>query len=133
MIFKNEKGRSLKVARANKYRINWDSNCRSKVQKKVKDILKQHWEGDMVYEEFPVAGSRLTLDFFNASCNIAIEVDGLQHYQYNKHFHQKSRNNFLNQLKRDDFKERFCEVNNITLYRIREDQNIEDQINDLNL
>jgi hypothetical protein len=133
MIFKNEKGQDVKITRANRYTINWDSACRSKVQKRVKDLLKQYWECDMVYEEFPVAGSRLTLDFFNVSCNIAIEVDGLQHYKYNKFFHKESRNNFLNQLKRDDFKERFCEINNIILHRIREDEDLEQKIKELNL
>jgi hypothetical protein len=133
MIFKNDKGKDIKIVRANRYTINWDSNCRSKVQKRVKDLLKQYWECDMVYEEFPVAGSRLTLDFYNASCNIAIEVDGLQHYKYNKHFHKDSRNNFLNQLKRDDFKERFCEINKIILHRIREDENLEEKLKEFNL
>lgn len=133
MIFKNERGREIKVAKANRYKISWDSECRSKVQKRVKDLLFEYWKADMVYEEFPVAGTRLTLDFLNISCNIAIEVDGLQHYKYNEFFHGKNRNNFLQQLKRDDFKERFCSNNNITLYRIREDKNLEQQIKELNL
>lgn len=133
MIFKNNKGKEIKVAKANRYRINWDSSCRSKVQKKVKDLLKPYWQAHMVYEEFPVAGSKLTLDFFNASANIAIEVDGAQHYKYNKFFHGNNKNNFLNQLKRDDFKERFCEINGITLHRIRDDQDLEEQIKELQL
>jgi hypothetical protein len=133
MIFKNHRGKEIKVAKANKYKIDWDSGCRSKIQKQVKDILYKYWKGDLVYEEFPVAGTRLTLDFYNASCNIAIEVDGMQHYQYNEFFHNKNRNNFLEQLKRDDFKESFCSTNSITLYRIREDKNVQEQINNLKL
>ena len=53
---------------------------------------------------------------------MAIEVDGSQHYQYNKFFHSNSRQKFLDQLKRDQKKDEFCEINNIKLFRILEDE-----------
>ena len=64
----------------------------------------------------------MTIDFFNATQNIAIEVDGNQHYKYNKFFHSNSRQNFLSQLKRDEKKEYFCDINNIKLIRILESE-----------
>ena len=45
---------------------------------------------------------------------------GGQHYKYNKFFHSNNRLNFLEQLKRDEKKENFCEMNKITLVRIIE-------------
>ena len=87
-------------------------------KKTVKNVLYDNWFADVVFEEFPVAGTRLTFDFFNATRNIAIEVDGNQHYKYNKFFHSNSRQNFLSQLKRDEKKEYFCDINNIELIRI---------------
>lgn len=130
MIFKGLKGRNVKVKKPYKYKINWEAKSLSKVQKRVKDLIKEYWECDFVYEELPVGGTRLSFDFYNASKKIAIEVDGPQHYKYNKHFHSKSKQRFLDQLIRDDDKERFCELNNITLYRIRSDKNLEEQLKD---
>ena len=108
-----------------KYLIKWNGSCRSKIQKRVKDLLYPYWFADVVFEEFPVVGSRLTLDFYNANRHIAVEVDGGQHYKYNKFFHNNSRQNFLNQLQRDDLKESFCRRNNIKLIRILESDKID--------
>tara|TARA_A100001515_G_scaffold43660_1_gene34397 strand:- start:1451 stop:1720 length:270 start_codon:yes stop_codon:yes gene_type:complete len=71
----------------------------------------------VVFEEFPVVGSRLSLDFYNANKKIAIEVQGQQHTKYIKFFHQ-NRFKYLDQLKRDQNKEKFCDINNIILVTI---------------
>lgn len=133
MVFKNLRGYETKVKKPYKYKIDWDAPSLSKVQKRVKDLLYEHWCADFVYEEFPVAGTRLSFDFYNASKDIVIEVDGKQHYQYNKHFHSESRQKFLNQLIRDDDKETFCALNGIKLYRIREDLDLIEQLNSLEI
>ena len=105
MIFLCTNGRERKIKNISKYLINWDAKCKSGIQKQVKDTIKNLWFADYVFEEFPVAGTRLTLDFYNSTQKIAIEVDGNQHYRYNKFFHSNSRQNFLSQLKRDEKKE----------------------------
>ena len=117
MIFLCTNGRERKIKNISKYLINWDAKCKSGIQKQVKDTMKNLWFADYVFEEFPVAGTRLTLDLYNATQKIAIEVDGNQHYRYNKFFHSNSRQNFLSQLKRDEKKEYFCELNKIKLIR----------------
>lgn len=101
------------------YIINWDTNSRSKFQTNVKKFVKKYWFENIVFEEFPIVGTRLTLDFYNANKKIAIEVQGRQHTQYVEFFHQ-DRINYLHQLKRDQIKERFCEINNIKLVTIYE-------------
>jgi len=111
-----------------KYLIKWDKKCRSNLQKKVKDLLYKYWKADVVFEEFPVLGSRMTIDFYNANKNIAIEVDGMQHYKYNKFFHSNSKHKFLEQLKRDEQKELFCESNSIKLIRIMENEKIDEEL-----
>lgn len=126
-------GKNVKVFKTNKYKINWDAKSLSKVQFSAKRILYKYWLVDFVYEEFPVAGTRLKFDFFNASKSIVIEIDGNQHFEYNKFFHKGSKSNFINQIKRDEQKEKFCELNKIILHRIRADLDIEDQISQLNL
>lgn len=128
MIFKSITGREQKMRNPTKYLIKWDKKCRSKLQKKVKDLLYKHWKADVVFEEFPVLGSRMTIDFYNANKNIAIEVDGMQHYKYNKFFHSNSKHKFLEQLKRDEQKELFCESNSIKLIRIMENEKIDEEL-----
>ena len=125
MIFLCTNGRKKKIVNSVKYLIDWDTDCKSGIQKTVKNVLHDSWFADVVFEEFPVAGTRLTFDFFNATRNIAVEVDGNQHYKYNKFFHSNSRQNFLSQLQRDEKKEYFCEINNITLLRILESEIVE--------
>ena len=125
MIFLCTNGRKKKIANSAKYLIDWDADCKRGIQETVKNVLHGNWFADVVFEEFPVAGTRLTFDFFNATRNIAVEVDGNQHYKYNKFFHSNSRQNFLSQLKRDEKKEYFCEINNIELIRILESEIVE--------
>jgi len=120
MIFLCSNGQERKVKNVSKYLIDWDSDCRSGIQKDVKDHLKDYWFADVVFEEFPVAGTRMSLDFYNSTQKIAIEVDGNQHYKYNKFFHSNSRQKFLHQLHRDEKKEYFCEINKIKLIRVLE-------------
>ena len=98
--------------------INWDGESKSKFQKNVKFYLHPLWYHHTgVYEEFPVYGTRYTLDFFNAQKKIAIEVQGGQHTKFTKYF-QNSEFDFLKQLKIDDVKREFCRINDITLIEI---------------
>ena len=128
MIFLTTTGREQKLKNSTKYLIDWDKKCRSKLQKKVKDLLYSNWVSDVVFEELPVLGTRMTLDFYNANKKLAIEVDGNQHYKYNKFFHSNSRQNFLSQLQRDEKKEYFCEINQIKLVRILERDTIDEEL-----
>lgn len=118
MYFINVRGRKQKLKNSHKYFIDWELESRSKFQTQIKDLLFDIWGADFVIEELPVLGSRMTIDFFNVNRQIAVEVDGDQHYKYNKHFHGGKKINFLNQLKRDDEKEDFCKINGIKLVRI---------------
>ena len=101
-----------------KYLIDWDKKSRSKIQFKIKQFLKKYWKNHVVFEEFPVAGTRLSIDFYNANKKIAVEVQGSQHTKYNSFFHGGHKNNYLEQLKRDEMKFKFCELNEIRLIEI---------------
>lgn len=121
MVFKTIDGRE-KNSKVKKYLIDWDGKSRSIVQFKTKQFLKKFWKNCVVFEEFPVVGTRYSLDIYNANYNIAIEVQGKQHYEYVSHFHNKNKANWLMQLKRDDAKRKFCEINEIELYEITEQE-----------
>jgi very-short-patch-repair endonuclease len=121
-------GRLTKLKNPFNYMINWDGKCRSKFQANVKTMLKPYWFADIVFEELPVIGTRMTIDFYNANKKLALEVDGSQHYKYNKHFHGGDRQKFLGQLQRDEKKEHFCEINNIKLVRILQSDKLSEEL-----
>ena len=118
MEFQTIDGKLKRVKNLKKRIINWEASSRSKRQKAVKDFLKDYWFNHVTFEEFPVVGTRLTLDFYNANKRVAVEVQGSQHTKYNKFFHGGHKSNYLEQLKRDQIKAEFCEVNDIILVEI---------------
>ena len=120
MRFKTLTGAERTVKKARSYLIDWDGQSRSKMQFQAKQFLKKHWINHIVFEEFPVAGTKLSLDFYNANKKIAVEVQGKQHTKYVPFFHGSNKINYLNQLKRDRDKLKFCEINNIQLVEIYE-------------
>ena len=103
-----------------KYLIDWNKKSRSKLQKRVKDFLKPHWLGHIVYEEFPVYGTRLKVDILNATIKVAIEVNGPQHSSFNKFFHGNSRAKYLSSIKRDHQKASWLEENGYKLIELEE-------------
>ena len=108
----------LTSKKVTKYLIKWNDKSRSKLQKKVKDFLKPHWQNQIVYEEFPVYGTRMKVDFINATKKIAIEVNGPQHDSFNKFFHNDSRANYLQHIKRDLQKIQWLELNNFEIIEL---------------
>tara|TARA_B100000287_G_C20608486_1_gene771087 strand:+ start:973 stop:1395 length:423 start_codon:yes stop_codon:yes gene_type:complete len=99
--------------------IDWDGKSRSKVQRQVKKFLKDYWSKCIVYEEFPVYGSRMSVDILNATKKIAVEVQGRQHDEYNKFFH-KNKINYLYSMERDFNKKKWLEQNDFQLVEILE-------------
>ncbi len=123
MVFKTLFGSTKKVKAARKYIIKWDDNSKSKVQTSVKKYLKKYWFHDIVFEEFPLVGTRMTFDFYNATKNIVIEVQGRQHTKFVPFMHANSKINYLKQLKRDEDKIKFCEINGINFFEYFDGEN----------
>jgi hypothetical protein len=101
--------------------VKWTKQSRSKMQFNVKQFIKTYWFNDVVFEEFPIVGTRMSLDLYNANKNIAIEVQGAQHLKYTPFFHGKSKSTFLSQIRRDNDKQEFCKLNEIKLVEIYPD------------
>ena len=118
MRFKTLTGQIRSIQKAKKYLISWNGKSRSKVQFATKQFLFNYWEHHIVFEEFPVAGTKLTLDFYNANKKVAVEVQGEQHTKYIPFFHGGNKANYISQLRRDMSKINFCELNNITLVEV---------------
>ena len=117
MKFVDQYGKQRNLKNAKKYLIDWHKPSRSKFQTKVKKFLFEYWQNDIVFEEFRVVGTRLTLDFYNANKKIAVEVQGAQHTKYVKFFH-KNQFKYSDQLKRDEKKLDFCQANGIKLAEV---------------
>lgn len=128
MRFKTLVGSERTVSKSKKYLVDWGGSSRSKLQKATKTFLKKYWHKHIVFEEFPVVGTRLSLDFYNANKKIAIEVQGRQHTQYVPFFHGKNKINYINQLKRDADKLEFCKINDIKLVEIYESDAINEEL-----
>jgi len=128
MRFKTLTGSTRTVKKAKNYLIDWDGKSRSKIQYNAKQFLKKYWSNHIVFEEFPVAGTRLSLDFYNANKKIAIEVQGRQHTKYVPFFHGKNKINYINQLKRDQDKLKFCELNDIQLVEIYDGDDVTEKL-----
>lgn len=112
-----------KKLKLDKYLIDWESDSKSKFQKRVKDFLFPYWKNHLVYEECKVAGTRLTFDIYNHTLAIVIECQGRQHETHVEFFHGKGvagRLQFLEQLKRDSYKIDFCDLNDILFVEIYE-------------
>jgi len=118
MKFKTLHGSEKRVSKIKNYLIDWDAKSRSNIQFQTKQFLKEYWSNHVVFEEFPVVGTRLSIDFYNASQKIAIEVQGAQHRKYVPHFHGKNKVNYIDQLRRDKQKADFCRLNKIQLIDI---------------
>lgn len=69
----------------------------------------------------------MSLDLYNANEKVAVEVQGRQHTSYVKFFHG-NRLNYLEQLKRDDKKLKFCQINGITLVEIYPDDEVNEAL-----
>lgn len=131
MIFKTLLGSNKRVTRAKKYLIDWEAKSKSKIQFEAKQFLKKYWSSHVVFEEFPVAGTRLKFDFYNANKKVVVEIHGKQHGQYTPFFH-KRRAGFISHIRRDQQKQDFCELNDIKFIEIYADEKtgkITDQLN----
>lgn len=128
MRFKTLTGRTRRISKAKKYLISWGGKSRSKIQFATKQFLKKYWQHHIVFEEFPVAGTKLTLDFYNANKKIAVEVQGEQHTKYVPFFHNGNKANYISQLRRDVSKNNFCELNGITLVEIYKEDKINENL-----
>lgn len=117
MRLKNIHGR-LQSKNVTKYLIDWRKNSRSKLQTKVKRFFQKYWKGHIVYEEFPVYGTRMKVDLLNATKKVAIEVNGPQHSAFNSFFHKNSRLNYLKSIKRDYAKAQWLEANGYELIEL---------------
>lgn len=91
----------------------------SHLAKSVRETLAQAFPNTVIKEEEYVnyMGHRLFFDFYLPPLNIYIEVQGVQHYEFNEHFHGDAAS-YRAGIKRDRLKKEWCDLNDFTLVRI---------------
>ena len=62
-------------------------------------------------------GKCLELDGYNPDLNLAFEYNGVQHYKFSPKFH-RTKDDFTQQLKRDEDKRRMCKAHNVKVVEI---------------
>jgi len=108
---------------------------KSKLEKYVRLFLEKH--GIIFHQSFREfewlrnhPKNKLELDFYLPEYNIAIECQGIQHFFPVKYFDKKN-DTFGNRKNRDNIKKNMCKKNNVFLYYINYDDNIEVKLNNI--
>jgi very-short-patch-repair endonuclease len=104
--------------------------CRSNGQYQLGRQLSKLYSGYTVLEEFSIPESRLAIDFFVPNAKIAFEFQGIQHDEFNKHFHVDA-TGFRTSKRRDADKKRWCKINGITLVEVRDEHITLDKLREL--
>jgi len=98
---------------------------KSKQHVAVYKILKRLYPTARILQDAPIKIGRKTLfiDIYLPRYNLAFEVNGEQHYEYNSFMH-KNRYSFQQQKENDSLKRLYCEDNNIRLCVVAYDQDV---------
>ena len=108
----------------------------SKLQKEVSMALSIHLGGYTIRENTRPewltddTGARLELDFTIEELNVAIEVQGAQHYVFTPHFHSNHKA-FVAAMRRDEFKQRACLERGVKLHEVASSSEIFDMTSDI--
>lgn len=88
----------------------------SKIADAVHLCILNTFKFEHIIPEFYInyKNNRLFFDFYIKSLGVLVEVQGEQHFKYNKHFHTTVAN-FYAQKRRDNLKIEYCEENDLTL------------------
>ena len=115
MKFKTLDNREIRLEiRPSKYPRRARSDCKSEGQYHLGCRIAELYPGVVILEEFTLPGSRLQLDFFLPTQDLAFEFQGEQHDKYNAFFHG-NKTGFERSKRRDQDKARWCKMNKIAL------------------
>jgi hypothetical protein len=103
----------------------WCPVCSAGLSENIARLILEHITQKTFPKKRPIwlvseSGSRLELDGFNEETNIAFEYNGIQHYQFNKRFHNGA-NNLEKRIADDTQKQNLCEKNGVFLIIVKYD------------
>ena len=86
----------------------------------VIDFIKKEFPFLKLSLEFQIPKTKLRIDIFLPDIDLAIEIQGIQHYEYSEFFH-KNQLNFMEANIRDVEKNKICKKMNLEILYIRYD------------
>ena len=98
----------------------WGEGKTSKGEEKIISLLKKEkitFEREKTFPDLKKHGNHLRFDFYISSKNIAIEFNGIAHYEQTNFFH-KNEQDFKKRQEYDRYKIGYCLSHGITLYII---------------
>lgn len=119
MKFKTLEGREISMeVLASRYPVRTAGTSRSQSQFRLGELIRLvYGVNAMILEEFPVIGTRMSLDFYLPHHDVAFEFQGRQHTEYVHHFHHDKKT-FERQKARDRDKRQWCVLNEIDLVEV---------------
>lgn len=92
----------------------------SELHKTVFQLVRECYPKESIKQEelIKIDGKQLFIDIYIPRLKLAFECDGIQHEQYSKFFHGDA-SKFKDQKANDELKNRYCELKNISLVRVR--------------
>lgn len=98
----------------------------------VAKLLKRYWIRHKITEEYQDQellrkAKRLSIDIFDFTANIAFEVNGDQHYNYNNFFH-KNLGCLDKQKMNDNIKKLICKETKTRLIIIKSNENLTEEM-----
>lgn len=94
-----------------------DMQKKSSLHIEARKILKSIYPMFIILEEVPAKinnNKTLYIDFYIPNANIAVEVNGEQHYKFSTMYH-KSKADLVKAVANDNLKQSWCEKNNVKL------------------
>lgn len=111
-----------------KYMSDNNAKLQSKLHVQVRALLKEMFPSDIVLEELTLPGTGKTAlyaDFYIHTYRLMVEVNGEQHYKFNKFFHQ-NKANFMKSIQRDNLKKEWAERNGIVVVELPYNETLEE-------
>tara|TARA_B100001113_G_scaffold162334_1_gene132858 strand:+ start:501 stop:917 length:417 start_codon:yes stop_codon:yes gene_type:complete len=109
-----------------------DSQARSSLHVKARELLNELYPHDRILEEISLPGTKsmhrkstLRADLFVPNRNLIVEVHGEQHYKFNSFFF-KNKLSFYKAKARDSDKREWCRINSITLVEFNYNEDVDE-------
>ena len=96
---------------SNEFQSKGEKECKKSIEEITRKPFSKHRPSFLRNE---ITGKNLELDCYNDELKLAIEYNGIQHYEYTPIFH-KNKDVFYNTKYRDKMKETLCQQNGIKL------------------
>lgn len=96
----------------------FEEKCCEIIERLLNKKFKRSYRPDFLKN--PETGKNLELDMYSKELMLAIEVQGVQHFCYNEKnpAFGMTKEDFIKQVRRDDYKWKVCEMLGIKLIRI---------------